>query len=77
VVGESQTYADFLVRLDQPNTAAVTVYYNTYSYPGTATGYVDYRDQSGTLTFAPGEMVKTVRVTLVNDSDVEPVENFT
>jgi hypothetical protein len=33
--------------------------------------------QSGYLTFAPGEMVKTVRVTLANDTAVEPAENFT
>jgi hypothetical protein len=66
VVGESEIYADFLVRLDQPNTATVKVSYGTYA--GTADSYYDYVTQSGVLTFAPGEMVKTVRVTLVNDS---------
>jgi hypothetical protein len=62
VVGESQTYADFLVRLDQPNTTTVTVHYGTYAETGS--DGTDYLSQSGILTFAPGEMVKTVRVTL-------------
>ncbi|MEF8709211.1 MAG: Calx-beta domain-containing protein [Candidatus Accumulibacter propinquus] len=74
VVGESQTYADFLVRLDQPNTGTVKVNYQTYA--GTANSS-DYVGQSGSLTFAAGEMVKTVRVTLTNDTAVEPTENFT
>jgi Ca2+-binding RTX toxin-like protein len=77
VVGESQTYADFLVRLDQPNSGTVKVNYQTYN--GTANNFSggDYVGQSGYLTFAPGEMVKTVRVTLANDTAVEPAENFT
>jgi Ca2+-binding RTX toxin-like protein len=75
VVGESQAYADFLVRLDQPNTAAVKVFYDTYQ--GTAASFYDYRTQGGYLTFAPGEMVKTVRVTVSNDTDAEAAENFT
>ncbi|MEF8709214.1 MAG: Calx-beta domain-containing protein [Candidatus Accumulibacter propinquus] len=74
VVGESQTYADFLVRLDQPNTGTVKVNYQTYA--GTANSS-DYVGQSGSLTFAAGEMVKTVRVTIANDTAVEPTENFT
>ncbi|MEF8709209.1 MAG: Calx-beta domain-containing protein [Candidatus Accumulibacter propinquus] len=44
VVGESQTYADFLVRLDQPNTGTVKVNYQTYA--GTANSS-DYVGQSG------------------------------
>ncbi|MEF8756315.1 MAG: Calx-beta domain-containing protein [Accumulibacter sp.] len=76
VVGESQTYADFLVRLDRPNTGTVTVDYRTS--PGTAEDYLsrDFVEQSGYLSFAPGEMVKTVRVTLTNDTTIEPTENF-
>ncbi len=65
VVGESQTYADFLVRLDRPNTGTVTVNYSTTV--GTATSHLgqDYVSQSGYLTFAAGETVKTVRVALI------------
>ncbi len=74
VVSEGQTYADFLVRLDAPNTGVVTVNYNT-DY-NTAVYGSDYVHQSGYLTFAPGEMVKTVRVTLVNDATPEAMESF-
>ena len=73
-VGESQTYADFLVRLDTPNTTAVTVNYQTFN--GTAVGGSDVVGQSGFLTFAAGETVKTVRVTLLNDTVAESIENF-
>jgi uncharacterized protein (DUF1778 family) len=76
VVGESQTYADFLVRLDRPNTGTVTVNYGTSV--GTATSYLDqdYVLQSGYLTFAAGETVKTVRVMLTDDTSAEPTESF-
>ena len=74
VVGESQVYADFLVRLDAPNTGTVTVNYATDA--NTAAANVDYSHLVGSLTFAAGEMVKTVRVTLADDAAVEKVENF-
>ena len=74
VVDESQTYADFLVRLDAPNTGTVTVNYVTDT--NTAIYNSDYMHTSGKLTFAPGEMVKTVRVTLLDGAIVESVENF-
>jgi len=75
VVGESQDYADFLVRLDRPNTATVEVNYSTFQR--TASGnYYDYVNASGYLTFAPGEMVKTVRVEMINDSALEETESF-
>jgi Ca2+-binding RTX toxin-like protein len=73
-VGESDAYADFLVRLDAPNTGVVTVSYTTSN--GTAISSSDYLGQGGSLTFAPGETVKTVRVSLISDTGVEPSENF-
>ena len=75
VVDESQTYADFLVRLDAPNTGTVTVNYATDT--NTAIYNSDYVHTSGKLTFAPGEMVKTVRVTMLDGFTVEAIENFT
>ncbi len=75
VVDESQTYADFLVRLDAPNTGTVKVNYATSN--GTAVYNSDYVYTTGTLTFAPGEMVKTVRVTMFDGFTVEAIENFT
>jgi Ca2+-binding RTX toxin-like protein len=76
-VDESQTYADFLVRLDAPNTNAVTVRYDTAD--GTASYFYspkDYVSTGQTLNFAPGETVKTVRVTLLDDAISEATKNF-
>ncbi len=74
VVDESQTYADFLVRLDAPNTAAVTVNYATSA--NTAAFNSDYLHLTGSLMFAPGEMVKTVRVSLLGGTTAEVAESF-
>ena len=75
MVDETQAYADFIDLLDAPNTGTVKVNYSTYA--GTASNYSDFEPLSGDLTFAAGEMIKTVRVTLNNDTTVEAVENFT
>ncbi|KJV05407.1 Calx-beta domain-containing protein [Methylocucumis oryzae] len=74
VVGEGDVYADFIVRLDAPTTSDVTMNFSTSN--GTATFNNDAIGVNSALTFAPGETVKTVRVTLVNDANVEPAENF-
>jgi hypothetical protein len=74
VVGESEVYADFRVRLDAPNTGTVTVSYQTFN--GTALGNLDVVGQSGFLTFAAGETVKTIRVTLLDNAVAEATENF-
>ncbi|MDP4299845.1 beta strand repeat-containing protein, partial [Leptothrix discophora] len=75
VVGEHQGYVDFLVTLSAPSVADVTVTYQTAD--GTALALVDpvtaandYISAVGTLTFAPGEVSKVVRV-LVNDNAVQ------
>jgi len=68
VVGESQTYADLLAPLDSPNSGTITVSYQTDA--GTANN-LDFVGQSGFSTFAAGEMVKTVRVTLRNNTEPE------
>lgn len=43
---------------------------------GTATPGTDYLPVSGTLTFAPGELVRTVEVSVVGDLAFEPDEGF-
>jgi hypothetical protein len=43
---------------------------------GTATAGTDYLPVSGTLTFAPGELVRTVEVAVVGDVAIEPDEFF-
>jgi len=44
---------------------------------GSATAGSDYAAVSGTLTFGPRETTKTVSVTLIDDSEVEPPEALT
>jgi hypothetical protein len=60
------------VRLSAPFTANVTVSYAVTG--GTATSGLDYTLIPGTLTFAPGETVKNISLTIINDSVVEPDE---
>ncbi len=65
----------FAVTLAPPSSLPVSVDWSTAD--GTATAGGDYRTGSGTLTFAPGETAKTIRVTLVDDSVSEDDETFT
>ena len=74
VVSETQAFAEFIVRLDVPNLTPVTVDYTTGNL--TAFNGSDYNGLSGTLYFAAGETVKTVRIPIVNDGAVEALEQF-
>jgi hypothetical protein len=75
VVGEKAGFAEFVVRLSAPSAAPVSVNYFTSN--GTAFANNDYMGVgTTTLTFAPGEAVKTVRVPIVDDTAVEPTESF-
>jgi Ca2+-binding RTX toxin-like protein len=75
VAVEGQGYVDFLVTLSSPGASAVSIYYQTAA--GTAASYDDFISQAGTLTFSPGETIKTVRVSTVDDAVVEGQEAFT
>jgi hypothetical protein len=55
-------------------TGTVSVAFRTVD--GTAKAGLDYQSVSGTLTFLPGESVKTVEVQLVNDALPESFESF-
>ncbi|ESQ73786.1 Calx-beta domain-containing protein, partial [Asticcacaulis sp. AC402] len=74
VVGEGQDFVDFIVRLDAPGTAAVTVNWRTNYQTANSNDFVDLL---GYLTFSPGETVKTVRIPITNDSLDEVNEVFT
>ncbi len=74
VVGEGDGFAEFVVRLSAPGTNTVQVSYGDLN--GTATSGSDYIAVNGTLNFAPGETVKTVRVAIIDNSTVEPDETF-
>ncbi len=65
----------FNVRLSQPGASNITVDYATAN--GTANAGSDYTSTSGTLTFLPGETVKTVSVSVLGDTSIESNETFT
>ena len=68
------TEAVFEVRLSRPSDAAIALDYETVD--GTAHAGEDYRDATGTLSFAPGETVKYVRVDVQGDRVAEISETF-
>ena len=74
IVGESDGFAEFTVRLSAPSTNIVSVSYSDAN--GTALNGSDYDAVTGTLNFAPGETVKTVRVPIINDTTLEPDKTF-
>lgn len=74
VVDETTQRASFFVQLDRPSATSVSVAYATAD--GSAAAGADYRAASGTLNFAPGEVVKTVLVDIVDDGLTENLETF-
>jgi Calx-beta domain len=70
-----QTAFGFTVSLDAAQPAPVTVDFATGD--GTATAPSDYVAAVGTVTFAPGETVKTVTVQVNGDTTKEANETFT
>ncbi len=73
-VDENAQGVSFFVSLNRASTQTVTVRWVTVN--DTAAAGSDYQAASGTLSFAPGEMVKTVTVKLVDDSLTEALESF-
>ncbi|WP_431239108.1 cellulase family glycosylhydrolase [Mycolicibacterium aichiense] len=67
--------ATFTVTLTAASDHTVTVHYATSG--GTATEGSDFVGAAGTVTFLPGEMSKTVAVTVLGDSAAENTETFT
>jgi uncharacterized repeat protein (TIGR01451 family) len=73
--GNSGTTAfNFTVTLSTPSNLSVSVNYATAD--GTAAAPSDYQTNSGTLTFNPGETVKTVTVLVNGDTLAEANETF-
>lgn len=75
-VSEGDGFADVVIRLDAPSGSPVTLAWRTAD--GTAfdqAGFdFDYQAASGTLSFAPGETEKTVRVSLRQAATVTPTD---
>jgi len=74
VVDESTNIARFAISLDRPSTSTVTVNYTTAD--DTARAGQDFLAAAGIVSFAPGEVAKTVTVNVVNDSLAETDEFF-
>ena len=64
----------FVVTLSGSTERTVTVDFATSD--GTAVAEADYRPAAGTLTFEPGELAKTVEVSVIDDAIHEPAEWF-
>ncbi|WP_297325445.1 Calx-beta domain-containing protein [Nitrosomonas sp.] len=73
-VDEASKEAAFVITLDRPSTSAVTMNYATQN--GTAIAGADFVAKTGSLSFAPGETAKTVKVTITNDAAFENAEAF-
>src|SRR5207253_29993 len=67
----------FTITLSQATTIPLTVSYTTGASGDTATAPSDYSSVSGSVTFQPGQTVKTVGVYIVNDSIYETDETYT
>jgi beta-lactam-binding protein with PASTA domain len=65
----------FTVTLSAPSSQTVTVAYSTLA--GTASASADFNAASGTLTFAPGEVTKTIAIQVVGDTRRENTETLT
>lgn len=65
---------NFTVTLSAPTTQPVSVTYQTKN--GTATAPTDFTATAGTLTFAPGETIKTINVAVNGDTSPESNETF-
>ncbi|MDF8333605.1 Calx-beta domain-containing protein [Novosphingobium cyanobacteriorum] len=74
VVDETTGTATFVITLDRPSDSTVSIDFATQD--GSAKAGSDYVAQSGTLSFAAGEAVKTVSVALTNDTVAEGDETF-
>ncbi|HEY9816116.1 MAG TPA: Calx-beta domain-containing protein [Candidatus Obscuribacterales bacterium] len=66
--------AVFTVTLSQPSSQTVTVDHSTSGIEAIADG--DFLANAATLTFAPGETLKTITVTVIGDALHEDTETF-
>ena len=66
VIDEAVGYVDVPVTLSAPGQNVVTV--NFQQSNGSATANADYYFTSGTLTYAPGETTKTIRIEITDDN---------
>lgn len=73
-VNETGTIVEVKVRRAGPSLGAVSIDFDTR--PETAQPIADFTPQSGTLTFAPFETIKSIQIPIINDSLPEGAETF-
>ena len=73
-VDESAGTATLTVSLDQPVDSTVTVDFTTMNQ--SAVNATDYQTTSGTLTFSPNEVSKTITIPILDSDQVELDESF-
>ena len=73
-VAENGGTAVFTVRLKPQSDSSVSVAYATAD--GSATAGEDYATKSETVNFPAGDTVRTIAVTILDDSDPEAIEEF-
>lgn len=71
-----RTIAPFKVRLSAPSGKTISVQYATADGSSACTSGTDYTFSAGTLSFAPGQVVKTIKVPIAADALVESDEIF-
>ena len=71
---ESDSNMTFTVTLSHESIETITIDYATSN--NTATSGTDYTNTSGTLSFAPKEITKTISVPIISDEFVEGDETF-
>jgi hypothetical protein len=69
---ENNKYVEFVVSLCGPSADSVSVKYLAFLGSGESAHYLDndYVEHEGTLVFAAGETSKTVRIEVVDDSQL-------
>ena len=73
-VSEADAVATVDVSLFGASTQAISVDYQTLN--ASATSGSDYSSRSGTLTFSPGDITKSISIPIVDDSSSESDESF-
>ncbi|QDT43126.1 Calx-beta domain protein [Gimesia alba] len=73
-VNEAYGTVSLTVSLDSALPTAMSVDYSTFSQTATASN--DFQTTSGTLSFSPGDVTKTITVPIINDTSVEGLETF-
>jgi len=68
------TNANFAVKLSNASSQTIKVNFNTANV--TTTDGSDYTNSSGTLTFSPWQLSRTLSIPVIGDTNLEPQETF-